>query len=433
MRSILISALLILSFTGPAQQDFRVRLDSFMNIMEQNHKAMGSLYISKDGEPVYQRSIGYADVKNTKPATESSLYRIGSISKTFTASIIMQLIEEKKLSLATRLSKFFPKIPGADSISIEHLLAHRSGLHNFTNSPDYPNYMTEPRTHEQMLELFEKLETDFHAGERMEYSNTNYVLLAYIAEKVTGKDFAQILAKRITQPLQLEDTYFEKAKDRQREVKSYERAGGEWVEAPITDMSIPSGAGAVVSTPGDLGKFLRALFSGKLVSNESLGLMKSRQLGLFMMPFGEKKGYGHNGGIDGFSSNAAYFPEDGVAVAFTANGLDYSLNDFMIAVLSIYFGKDYQMPNFTPISLSEEELQAFTGTYSSEEFPLKIDITIGEGRLRGQASGQSSFPLEAYEGDIFRFDMAGLELEFFPEQNKMILKQGGGSYSFTRD
>ena len=203
-------------------------------------------------------------------------------------------------------------------------------------------------------------------------------------------------------------------------------------------MSIPMGAGAVVSNPTDLNKFYNSLFDGKVVSNNSLNQMKKMVdnfgMGLFQIPFYDKKAFGHNGGIDGFRSNIGYFPDDKVSIAFTSNAMAMNMNDILIGALSIFFGKEYTLPEFKPIlELSTTDLDIYLGTYSSPDFPLKVTITKNDNVLIGQASGQSSFPLEAYEPDKFKFDQAGLKLEFQTKENIMILKQGGSEHILTKE
>ena len=156
-------------------------------------------------------------------------------------------------------------------------------------------------------------------------------------------------------------------------------------------------------------------------------------MGLFQIPFNNKKAYGHNGGIDGFGSNLAYFPEDHLAIAYCTNGMVYPLNDILIGVLSIYFNRDYKIPSFNTITLKSEELDKYLGIYSSLQIPLKITITKEKNSLIAQATGQSSFPLEATEKDKFKFDMAGVKLEFLPDKKEMTLKQNGGVFLFTKD
>jgi D-alanyl-D-alanine carboxypeptidase len=439
MKKIIFTLFSIVFTTILSAQNFeKAKMDSLFNLIDANEKSMGSLSIFHDGKEVYQFSIGYANVEKKQKANALTKYRVGSVSKIFTSAIILQMVEEGKLNLETKLDRFFPEIPNAGKITIEQLLRHRTGLFNFTNAPEYLEWMEQPKSKEALLELFVKNGSIFEPGDKFDYSNTNYVLLSFIAETIDGKSFTEILKQRIVVPLALTNTnYGGKIDPARNEAKSYTRAN-EWVPATETDMSIPTGAGAIVSTPTDLNLFLIALFSGKVISDKLLATMKEMKdgygLGLIQFPFFEKKAFGHTGGIDGFQSNASWFPDEKVTVSMIINGTSMPMNDILIGVLSIYFGRDYKLPEFTPaILLTAEELAAFTGTYSSEGFPLKITITQQGAALFGQGTGQPIFPLEAFEKNKFRFDQANLVIEFYPEENKLIILQGGGRFELTKE
>ena len=210
----------------------------------------------------------------------------------------MQLVEEGKLSLDTKLSKFFPQVKNADRITIEHLLGHRSGIYNFTNEAGYYSYMTEKRTRDQMLKMISEFRPDFEPGSKYAYSNSNYVLLGYIIEDVNGSSFSDALDKRIVQKLDLKHTHYgKKIVSANNEAYSYRFQNGNWTKTEETDMSIPHAAGAVVSTPTDLTHFLHGLFNGKLVSSKTLASMTEIKdgygKGLITFPFGTKQAFGH--------------------------------------------------------------------------------------------------------------------------------------------
>lgn len=423
----------------------RDKMDRYFDKLEDEQKVMASVAIDSAGKEVYNRSIGFIDQKNGKPipADSETEYRIGSVSKMFTATIIMQLVEEGKLSLDTPLAEFYPDIPKASDITIENMLRHRSGLFNFTNAPDYPKWMTEEQSKKQILERIRGYDSQFAPGTQTSYSNTNYVLLSYIIEEITGEPYADQLRKRITGPLNLQHTsYGDDINTGQNEAASFRYVQSQWKKQPETDMSIPTGAGALVSTPGDMTDFIRALFKGELVSQQSLDKMTTLKgglgIGMMRFPFADTYAYGHNGGIDGFQSNLLYFPDQDVASAFTGNGLNYSMNNVSIGMSSIYFGKDFEIPSFdTPtITLSSEQMQRYVGTYSSGQLPMNIEVFIRGGTLMAQATGQSAFPLTATNETTMRFEQAGLVMEFDSLKNdqyqQFTLKQGGGSYLFTR-
>ena len=438
----------ILLFTGIAfgtvcaQSINKPKLDSLFNILADKHKAMGSLTVSKNGTVLYSRAIGYCSMTGSdqKPSTSLTKYRIGSISKMFTATMIFQLIEEGKLKLTTTLDTFFPDLPNAGTITISNLLNHRSGLHNFTNDPEYLQWMTQQKTRDEMLAILSKNAADFQPNEKAAYSNTNFVLLGYIIETIDKQPYAKSLEKRIASAIGLSNTYAGgRTNPDHDESYSYEFTG-QWQQAPETDMSIPGGAGAVVSTPTDLTRFIEALFTLKLVSQNSLSQMQTMTdgsgMGMFQIPFSTKKAYGHNGGIDGFASALAYFPVDGLAIAYCTNGQAYPMNDILIGVLSICYNMDYAIPKFNSqpaVILSTEDLDKYLGIYSTTQLPLKITITKKDVQLIAQATGQSSFPLEAAEKDKFTFDAAGIVMEFNTDKNEMTLKQGGGNFLFTKE
>ena len=414
-------------------------MDSLFAALAEKNKAMGTVAILKNGQFVYNNSIGYAAVDSVGkiPATAKTKYRIGSITKMFTAVIIFQLIEEKKLSLDDKLDKYFPSLPNASKITISNLLNHHSGLHNFTDDSLYFTYNEKPKTQKEMIDIIAATAIDFEPGAKGQYSNTNFVVLGYIAEKITNRSYSQLVKKRITSTLNLNDTYVgSKTDTKNNESYSY-RFTGNWKQETETDLSVPAGAGSIVSTPSDLTKFIEGLFAGKLLSAASLEQMKQIKdgygMGMLQIPFYSRKAFGHTGGIDGFGSTLCYFANDSVAIAYCTNGQVYPMNDILIGILSIYFNKKYTIPAFNTISLTSAELDKYLGIYSSEQLPLKITVTKENNTLIAQATGQQSFPLEPTGKDAFKFDRAGVVMEFNPEKKEFTLKQGGVNYLFTKD
>ncbi|MCF6359152.1 MAG: serine hydrolase [Cyclobacteriaceae bacterium] len=419
-----------------AQEFNRAKMDSLFARIDEHQKGMGSIAIYKGDSEVYQKSIGFASIADKNKASVETKYRIGSISKTFTATIIMQLINDGKLELSTKLSSYYPEIKNSSEISIEHLLRHRSGIFNFTNAQNYTSWMEKPISKQALTSKIATYESVFKPNTKAEYSNSNYVLLSFIAEKIKSKEFSEIIQKQICKPCALKNTYYgSKISVANNEALSYTKLTN-WDLSTETDMSVPVGAGAIVSTPSDLNLFLNCLFNNKLVNEETLAKMMEIQdgygIGLLRVPFYTKYTYGHTGGIDGFRSNAFYFPEDKVSISYLSNGVVMPLNDILIGALSIYYGLDFELPEFkTGLELTSEELDKYLGVYSSPTFPLKITITKKGNALFAQATGQSSFPLEAYEIDKFKFDQAMLKMEFNPKENQVTLLQGEGKFLLT--
>ncbi|MBN8857157.1 MAG: beta-lactamase family protein [Sphingobacteriales bacterium] len=426
-----------ISQTGWAQGFDRIKLDNYFDTLEKHDKFMGSVAVSQKGKLIYTKSAGFSDIENNIRANENSKYRIGSISKTFTAVLALKAVEEKKLDIDQAIDKFLPSIPNAQKITVRQLLNQRSGIHNYTAYPDYLTWNTKPHTEKEMVEIISKGGSDFEPGSKFGYSNSNYILLTYIIEKSFKKSYAALLTKYITQPAGLKNTYLGgEIKTSANECKSYKFMNG-WQPEPETDVSVSSGAGGIVSTPTDLVKFSDALFSAKLLKPESLELMKTIKdnygMGLFQAPFYDKTAYGHTGGIDGFTSVFEHFSDGDLSYALTSNGTNFNNNDISIAVLSAAYNKPFSIPRFNTYSLSPEELDRYTGVYASKQIPSKITISKQGKTLMAQATGQAAFPLEAAEKDKFIFDQAGVVMEFDPDKKTMILKQGGGQYQFTKE
>ena len=440
MKKTLILSLIVslISFTGFAQDIDKAKLDTYFDALASNNRFMGNVSIAKGDKVIYSKSVGFADVERGLKANENSKYRIGSISKTFTAVLTLKAIEENKLSLNQTIDKWFPTIGNASTITIEHLLYHRSGLHNHVDEFVRSNLHTKPITEKEMIEVIIKGGSDFAPGTKMAYSNPNYILLTYILEKIYDNPFSKILEDKIVNPIGLKNTYLgEKINVLSGEVHSYVFLNKYWELAPELDVSQALGAGAITSTPTDLVKFSNALFGGKLISENSLAKMQTIKdhygMGLIQMPFYDKIGFGHTGGIDGFRSVFAYFPTGEISFAYTSNGMDFNGNDISIAVLSAVYNKPFEIPSFTTYVLTDEDLDKYLGIYSSKQLPLKMTITKANNQLFGQGTGQPSFPLEATEKDKFEFKQAGVVLEFNPTNKTMILKQGGGVFNFERE
>ena len=207
MKKWILSALLLLSGLAWSQEFDSVKLNQYFDLLEENDKFRGSVAVSKNGELVYTRSVGYCDMASEAKATSNSRYRIGSISKTFTTVLVFKAVAAGKLTLDQTLDDFFPQVPNAANITIKQMLGNRSGIHNFTDDPLYMTYMTQPKTEDEMVEIIVKAGSDFEPDSKFQYSNSNFVLLTYILEKSMGKPYAELVQENIAEPLGLSDTY----------------------------------------------------------------------------------------------------------------------------------------------------------------------------------------------------------------------------------
>lgn len=422
-----------------AQEINKVKLDKYFNLVEEYDKGMGSISIYSNGKEMYRNTIGFSDVPNKTKANALTKYRIGSITKTYTATVIMQLVEERKLNLEALLSEYFPKIPNSRKITIENLLRHKSGLFNITEEENFIAWISKPRTREEMLARMIKNGTIFEANEKTQYSNTNFILLSYIAEDIENKSFSDILNSRIIKPLSLQRTqYGEKINLKKNEALPYYIGETGWNAIEVhTDLSGPMGAGAIVSTASELAIFYDALFLGKLVSETSLTQMTDVSGGMGMGLGGGdidgRKGFGHQGGIDGFQSMAIHLQKESISVAYVSNGVNISIIEIIKNALGIYFNPDYELPSFKAFKMNLDDLKKYVGEYISDTAPFTLIIYEKEGKLFGGPAGNNDSVLTPTKPDQFKLESEGVTLDFKPNENSVKLSQGGHVFLFSKE
>ena len=412
------------------------KIDTYFDALDGHF--MGSIVVRQDGKTVYQRSLGWADVENQIPATAETQYRIGSISKTFTAVLVMKAAAEGRLSLNDPIAKYFPdaQIPNAEQVTIDQLLQHRSGLVDIVNDRtfEYLTYYTTPQTRQQILERVAAAGTNFQPGSEFRYSNTGYNLLGYILEDVWGKPYAEIVNEQIVDLLDLQHTRFSETVEPLRgDARSYTLLDS-WQVQPETDASVAIGAGALASTPEELAKFGEALVGNVFGDNifEQMKQVKDAYgRGLVEFTYGDQTGYGHAGLIDGFSSKLIVF--DNVTIAFCSNGADYDTNLIIPNVLNALNGKEIELPDFNRyIELTPEQLTSYTGVYRCDALSMEVTVSIAGSRLSAQAAGQPSFPLDAVSADQFENATMGVAITISDDRKTITLNQMGQQIVFVR-
>ncbi len=257
-------------------------------------------------------------------AHSQTRYRMGSISKLVTAVLVMQLVEQGQLRLDQPVAPLFDNAEALAGVTVEHLLRHRSGLGDVKNAPDFNTWARQARSLTDMRALVLGLPREFPPGARAAYNNSGYLILHALLEKVGGAPYAEQLRQRITAPLALPSLML--AQPGQENSESFNWEGAAWQPSPATDPSVPLGAGALVATPSDLTKFIRALFTHRLLKAETLAQMTKLQegfgLGLYAVPKAGAlvlQGWGHEGQIDGYQSVLVYLPAQQLAVAVLLN------------------------------------------------------------------------------------------------------------------
>lgn len=427
-------AISLVSIVGWSQNIDNTKIDAYFDTLANNNKFMGSVAIFHNKEVIYAKIVGFADIEHNLKANENSKYRIASISKTFTTVLIFKAIEENKLHLNQTLSHFFPTIENSDKITIEQILYHRSGLPDILWNDGYD--WTYPKTEPEMIEIISKGGSDFEPDSQTNYINTGFFLLSYVLEKIYEKSYSEILEEKIIKPIGLKNTYLGKnINTNNNECNPYIHYG--WIKPPIIHWTVLLGASGIVSNATDLNVFINALFNGKLVSMTSLQQMKTLKdgygMGVFEMSFSNKTGFWIEGGLQGFRSWLAYFPDSNVSIAVTANGININFNDVITTALKATFNEPFEIPKFQNYHVTDEELDKYIGVYSSEQLPIKMFITKANNTLYRELSGGNAIPMQGIAKDKFEIAEYDAILEFFPSNKTVVFYQRGNTYNFTRD
>ena len=410
------------------------KLDSFFNALSEANQGMGSIAISKNGKLLYNRTIGYEQMNDQKKdtATGKTKYRIGSVTKMFTAVIIFQMIEDGKLSLQTTIKNYLPNVPNSHIITIEDLLSHRTGLGRIP----LKKFGRSPKTHKEMLSIINRKKPKSLPGLKFDYNNINYLLLGYIIEEISGKSYQSVVNERIISKINLKDVYCgDKTSIENNECYSY-RFNKIWKQCVETDMSIPGASGNILASSAGLTQFIDALFSGKLICKTSLlqmePIVNGYGMGMMQFPYHTKNALGHSGAIDGFKSIVAYLPKDSVSIAYSSNGVRYPIQNIIMSAFDIYFDKAPPVSKMKFETLKTKLLHKYTGVYINREIPSEIVVSEKEKALIVKWQQFTELPLECIGGDKFRLEAADLEMEFDENRKGVKVYLGNNTYYLVR-
>jgi CubicO group peptidase (beta-lactamase class C family) len=414
-----------------AQKNYPILFDDYMQAQVKVNEFTGTVLVAKKGEIIYEKAFGMADRELKSPNTVLTKFEIGSITKQFTASCILQLVSEGKLTLQDKLVKYFPDFPKADSVTIHMLLSHTSGIKNYTELPEFGKTASLPLEKDTMVALIKKQPFDFSPGTNFHYSNSNYYLLGYIVEKVTGKSYSDYVLTNVIQRAGLKNTSVNRWDSvLANRAKGYEKTSAGWKNAVYISMEAPYSAGAIISTIEDLYYWNNALFSNKIVSPELFTKMTT--------PYMEHYGYGlgidtfqhhlrisHEGGIPGFVSYLARFPADDVIVAGLSNNQSANIEYIANALVSIFFN----IPVMTPYKHQEVKidpllLNLYAGAYRFQDSPDADTLIVKEGKFYWHPPWATQLFLMKAESNskFFSEDIPDTIFEFELDKNRKVVK-----------
>ena len=309
-------ALLLVACTCLAgAQELTTRMDEAVKTLAGDRRYMGSVLVARAGEVILSRGYGFANLEWDIPNTPDTKFRLGSISKQFTAACILRLEEQGKLSVNDPVKKYLDDAPAAwDKITLHQVLSHTSGIPSFTEFPEYRTLEKQPATPEKMYRVYRDKPLDFEPGRNWKYSNSGYLLLSYLVERISHQKYEEFLQENVLKPAGMKNSGYDlNARILHHRASGYSPLGAMLQNSGYIDMTVPSGAGALYSTTEDLLRWEQSLFSGKVISKASLDKMttpvqRNYGYGLMLAPFQGHKSIGHGGSIEGFNTQLTYFP-----------------------------------------------------------------------------------------------------------------------------
>lgn len=394
---------------------------------------MGSVLVARDRTILLDKGYGFANLEWNIPDSPTTKFRLGSITKQFTSASILLLEERGKLKVDDPVKKYMPDAPAAwDKVTIYNLLTHTSGIPSFTGFPDYTFTEAIPTTPEKLVARFRDKPLEFQPGEKWNYSNSGYVLLGYLIEKISGQPYDKFVQENIFNPLRMKDSgYDSNSAVILRRASGYSPGPSGPVNAGYIDMSIPLSAGGLYSTTEDLLRWEQGLFGGKLLSTASLQKMitpfkNDYACGLAVRMVNGRKLIEHGGGIEGFNTQLSYYPEDKLTVIVLGNLNGSGPSGIAPKMAALAHGEKVVLAEERKeVTVPAKILADYVGSY--ELAPGFIFVVTLEGdQLITQITGQ---PIFAESETMFFPKVVDAEIEFFKNEKgqvtHLVLHQGG--------
>lgn len=404
---------------------------------------MGAVLVAQGSRMLLDKGYGLANMEWRIPASPTTRFRLGSVTKQFTAAAILLLEQEGRLSVSDLVSDKLPDAPAAwAGMTIDHLLTHTSGIPNYTAFPDYERVSIAPVTTRQLVDRFRDSPLDFPPGTEFRYSNSGYAVLGLVIETVSGQSYAEFVQRHIFEKLGMADSgYDSHAAVIEQRASGYAPGPSGLRNAAYLDMSVPHAAGGLFSTTHDLLTWQRALYGGTLLSKASLEKMTTPRLGGYAygltVPAGAKRPVvQHGGGINGFATMLAYYPTTETSVVVLSNVVGPAAAAIAADLGALAHGDIVQLPSErTEITLTPEALGAFVGTYQHPSGALMY-IRLTDGAFTGQIVGQPQVALFAETPTRFFLKVVDAQIDFVRDAGgavtHLVLHQNGASIEWTR-
>ena len=434
--------LLALSAALAGAQDISSKVDEYVKAYVDQNRFMGSVLIAKGGKVLVDKGYGMANIELDVPNSPQTKFRLGSITKQFTATAILQLEEKGKLSVNDAVSKYFPDSPPAwKAITIHNLLTHTSGIPNYTSFPGFMDKQARtPLTVAELLGLFKDKPLEFEPGSQMKYSNSGYEVLGYIIEKTSGVSYEEYVKRNIFDRVDMQDSgYDHDTTIIKHRAAGYSLVNGKLQNARYLDMSSPYSAGSLYSTVDDLYRWDRALYTDKVLSRKSIEKMYTPFKNDYAYGWGVKDGphkqYAHGGGIFGFSTFIARYPADDAFVVVLSNIESAPAGRIAGDLANILFGEKYELPKkHTAIQVDPKIFDRYVGKYQLG--PMTLTVARDGDKLLLSPSGQPTARLFPESETEFFVTVVDAQITFVPGEQgpakELVLHQNGANLTAKR-
>jgi CubicO group peptidase (beta-lactamase class C family) len=411
--------LLFLAIAATCLAQDVARMEQVIRSYTDSKQFMGSVLVAKGDEVLLSKGYGSANLEWSIPNAPNTRFRLGSITKQFTAAAILLLEERGKLSIDDPVSKHMSNAPAAWSdITIKHLLSHTSGIPSFTDFPNFREIQKNTYKPEQLVALFIDKPLEFPSGEKWAYSNSGYVLLGHLIEKISGQTYAEFVKQNIFDKLDMNDSGYDlNSAIIERRASGYQPGPGGPRNASYVNMTVPHAAGALYSTTEDLLRWQRGLFGGKLLTPESLQKMttpvKERYaLGVVVNAIRGRKMVAHGGGIEGFNTFLIHYPTEQLTVAVLGNLNGTAPENLARMLAGVALGKSVTLTTERKeLKLPAATLAPLAGEYELAPSVI-LTVTLEGDQLMAQLTGQPKFPIFAQSPIRFFYKVVDAQLEF---------------------
>lgn len=412
-------------FSLPALAQDSERMEDIVEAEASTGAFMGAILVARGDETLLDKAWGSADLEWDIDNTSLTKFRIGSVTKQFTSVAIFLLQERGQLDIDAPISTYLEDTPETWSdITVRHLMRHTAGLPNVTSLDGFGRLSLLPTTQEELIATFRDLPLEFEPGSAFSYSNSGYVLLSRIVEKVSDQSLAEFYQENLFNPSGMKDTALDDtSKIIPRRADGYSPSGDGRINADYVNMDIPTGAGALYSTTSDLHRWNQALFGGNIISNESLAAFletarfdafsgDSYAHGVLKDIESEDIYYWHGGGIQGFNAWLGYHPERQTTVAVLANLNGGAATTIGERLMTVVRGGEVVLPSERVASAElPANLDQYEGVYALAP-TFKITMFLEDGKLMTQATNQPAVEVFPESEDRFFLKVVDAQLRF---------------------